>query len=396
MQQTISLIHMTSVRRKLTIFSIAGLLTILSFITHYTSPSSMHYEESHWQQRLELHQSHPAFKARPFTTNFVLLIKNAFGLSHRTAFFILHFLLLIISGPVFYCFLSRLGFDFRPAIWGMIIYFLSLPVFMAHFDPVYTWSDFWVYIFIPLSFIYLLQRKYIPAILAFMIAMMARETTLIFLPVWFLFAYSHEAGKPARPVTACIAILILSVSLRFIIFGTESVSLHSFVEFNFNNALRSSDTIFSLLVSLGFVWALGLFQLFSTPQHDFENYHLIRFGVAVTASGFILSTLLLAQARETRLFFPSFAFLIPLTLIYFSDHAKKLHLAWRSISAPKRIVFLMLIMGISWGIVRMIFPEFEFRTWKDGNRVMLALHLAVTLIMVLFQSRLFRPPTHQK
>jgi hypothetical protein len=349
-------------------------LTAVSLVAHITSPSSFHQPEENWKARVIAHQNYPAFKVRPMTTGIVTELHRIFGWSYKTAFFAMQFLLMLVCGPVFYHFLRRFDFAHGYAMGGMIIFYLSLPVFMAHFDPVYTWDDFWVYLMIPLSFICVLRRFTIMAVLTLAWAMLARETSIIFLPIWFILFRQIEHGRPARPVLYILLALLLVAGFRSIM-AAPAPAVEFKLGYNFAYPLRTSDTIFSLLVSLGFLWPIGLYQIRPGAESSSGYLGLFRWGAAVTAIGYVVSTILFAQARETRLFFPPFVFFIPLALLFIRDHADAARSLWRRTRAGLTIVTMICLLATSVVVTVVAFPGFDFRTWHDGNRLFFSLHL---------------------
>lgn len=378
------------VRRRITVWAVALFLTALSLLVHITAPSSWHQSEDNWRQRMEMHRANDAFRARPFTSAMVEILHDATGWSYRFAFFILQFCLLLISGPVFYTYLRHLAFSFRESLWGMVIYQLSFPVFLAHFDPVYTWSDFWVYLMIPLSLACLIRRWWIPASVLLAGAILARETTLIFVPVWFLFVFRRSKGGLTRAVILSAAALALFAAVRYVMIRTFGGELVYQLPFNLENPARATDTIFSLLVSLGFLWPVGAYQAFRKPSAAHPYSRTIRFGAVLTAVGYIGSTLLLARARETRLFFPPFIFFIPLFLVYFRSRAAVVQEILRRFSPWSLGTILIILMAFSMILSVLLFPGFEFRTWHDGSRLYFGLHVMITLSLLMTH---YRRPT---
>lgn len=328
---------------------------------------------------MEYHQTNPAFIVRPFTTGLLVFMHDTLGISYRASFFSLQFLLMWLCGPALARYLKDLGFSLKMTLIGMTIFYLSLPVFMAHFDPVYTWSDFWVYLMMPLSFSCLLRKNYLPAILAMSLALLTRETSLIFLPLWFFFIYRAENRRTVKPLVLTLTAVVLWLIIRLTLSGAATGNLEYRLAFNFDGFLRSSDTVFSLLVSLGMMWPIGFYQILRGAAADIAHYDLIRYGALVTAGGFIVSTLLFALARETRLFFPPFVFFLPLTLVFFQHHGYTLGRLMKRYRFWQVAVILSVIIGISLVLASLLFPEFEFRTWKDGNRILFGLNLAVTI-----------------
>jgi hypothetical protein len=376
---------MIHAKRNILVWTLAAGLTLLSLVVHLASPSSMHQTEQNWDERVTLHQTEPAFTVRPITTAIVVFGHDTFGLSHRTAFFSLQFILMLLVVAVFYYYLHALAFNHREALTGMLIFGLSLPVFLAHFDPMYTWSDFWVYLCIPLSFLLTVKRWWFPAVMSFVVAVIARETSAIFLLPWVFLIADVRKKEWYRVLWLPVAAVIIIAVIRFFLFTTGAFSgnLEYKLAFNFESFIRSRDTLYSLLVSLGFLWPVGIYELVRVRSSSYRHSNFLRFGASLTAITFVTLTLLFAQARETRLFFPPVIFFIPLVLIFVrSIHSYLAAIMYRL--GKVRISVLLLILFIAaQACALLVFPDFDFRTWKDGHRIWFGLHLCATIIFVL-------------
>ncbi len=374
------------------VWIVALVLTVLSLTSHLTAGSTLHQDKEMWQYKVSVHQRVHAFQVRPLTTSIVVALHDHAGVPFRTGFMVLQFMLFLLCGPVFWYFLRILGFSPAYSLAGMIIYLLTLPLFLAHFEPVHTWSDFWVYLFVPLSFTMAMRRRYVVALITIVLALMARETTFLFLPVWFLFIY---AGRDRRYTLAAGLTLLaaaLFVGARLWFFGRITAPPEADFQFNFENYLRGSDTIFSLIVSLGFVWVVGLWQVFHRARLPIRFYNLIRFGAIFTAAGFVSSTILMARARETRLFVPPVIFLLPLILVYVQERAARIKSILRRLPAWTTALGGVALLALGIWAAKLAFPKFEYRLWPDGNWTYLGLHLAlIALFLIVELSRLGAP-----
>jgi hypothetical protein len=265
----------------------------------------------------------------------------------------------------------------------MAAFLLSMPVLMAHFEPMHTWDDFWVYIFVPLSFGLALSGRNVLAALAMVVALLSKESVILFLP--FLFIASYQSATKSKSASGFISAgigIVTYVLIRLVLYGTETAAPYDCLIFNFESPLRSSDTIFSFLVSLGFLWVIGIWQVFRKGGNDY--YNLVRWGAVITVIGFIASTILYGHARESRLFVPPALFLIPLALWYVQG-------SWRDwVGYLKSNLRMKIVLGIilflfSVFAVSYIFPAFEYRTWPRVNRLYLAGHLWVVVMFVIFE-----------
>lgn len=374
---------MTDSRRHIIVLALAATLTILSLVVHLAGPSSIHQPEQNWHDRVSLHQTEPAFTVRPITTALIVFGHDTFGLSYRAIFFTLQFILMFFAVAVYYYFLRTFDFTHGYSVSGMLIFGLSLPVFLAHFDPMYTWSDFWIYLFIPLSFICIVRQWWLPAILSFIVALLARESSILFLPPWMMIIATSRSKSWKKGILPAMAVLTGAIFLRLLLRGVSTGHLEYKLAFNFESFVRSRDTIYSLLVSLGFLWPLGIYQILSSRHVSHPFYPVIRFGAVYTGVFFTLTTLLVAQARETRLFFPPAIFFIPLTLLYISTSRSVIIGIIRRLGYFRLWAIILTLVVVTQLITLALFPDFDFRTWKDGNRIWFGLHLCLTAMFVM-------------
>lgn len=359
-------------------------LTLLSIILHATSPSSLGDSEQIWQERLTYHLEHNALNVRVLTSGWLLFASDNLGLSVKTSFFTLQFLLLFLSGIAFWYYLKVLGFSTFLSRPGMIIYFLSYPIMLAHFEPIFTWSDFWLYLFIPLGFALSWKKNYIFATLFFILSFFARETTVVFYPLWLYLIWLNENKKLNIKLLYPIFALIVIALMRVSFFNASSGQVEWKLWFNFENSARSSDTIFSLIASLGAIWVLGLIAIKTTLKSNLILKRFFIYGALITVPVFFISTLLVAQARETRLFFPPYIFLIPLTLIYFDQNKYSFQKFFERFSLLTKIIggIILLIVGIY--LSKFLFPTFEYRDWHDGAWIFLGMNLTVIFVWLIY------------
>lgn len=369
-----------------TVIAFSLIFTSFSILLHYLNPSTLRIiDEDFWQKILHVHQTAVAFKVRPWTTFITSMLHDYAGLPVKTSFFILQFSLLFISGLVFHRYLQMLSYTRKQAFLGTTIYFLSIPVLMAHFEPVHTWSDFWVYILIPLSFIFVIQKKYWWSLPCMILVTMARETSVIFYPLWMLLIYNQSDKQIGKSIALPFVAFLGFLGLRFLMFGITPGDPRLELTSNFETGLRTSDTLFSLSASLGFVWVAGIagISIIKKNKHAFKNF-LIR-GAVITVVGYISSTLLLGRARETRLFYPPFIFLIPLTLSYLQTKTDILKQMFSKAHRLRTIISVLVVLVLSLFISWQLFDSFEYRRWADGNRFFWGLNLAMLLFLGIIE-----------
>ena len=260
---------------------------------------------------------------------------------------------------------------------------------MAHFEPIFTWSDFWIYLLVPLSFAPACERRYGLSVACMAIALLARETTLLMLPWIYFFA---QSGRPSSKLSAAVAVtasLLLFFAIRFLVFGPGFPSPNMKLVFNFENAVRTRDTLFSVFVSLGFVWVVGLTHAFLQLRTGETTRRTLAWGGVVVSLGYLSSGLLFGQARASRLFAPAAIFLVPLTLDYVRHNAQSIRSSLKPLIRRWWLgsITVILVVGGAPVLGKILVPSFEYRAWHDGNWGYLGVNLALVAAFIYFDVR---------
>jgi len=383
-----------SYRQSIAVWSLAALFCLLSLVAHLTAPSSARESEIDWQERLEYHETVPVFAARPFTNDALGLLHEHLGFPVRESFFAVQFLLLFLTGPVLYRYLVRLGFSHGYGTGGMAAFYLSLPIFMAFFAPNSTWSDTWMYLFTTAAFLFTLRRQLIPAALLMAAAIMARETSVLLLPFWVMLAAESRSRPWTRVLPYAFSAVILAVLARTLLIdvplGDPGWEFHhrlGLLAYNFDGFARSRDTLFSLFTAFGAFWVVAPYQALRGKSEGLIGVRAIRLGTLWLLPAFTVITVVLMYARETRLFFPPFIFVIPMVLAFIREHRDAIE---RLRIGPWPAVNVLLLVGLiaaCIAIATALLPSFEYRDWQDGNRVLFGLDLALLVLFVIIVMR---------
>jgi hypothetical protein len=304
-----------------------------------------------WQGKIDLHRSLYPFTIRYFTTYSTLFLQKLTTLSIRESFFIVQFCLAFILGPVFYCFLRRLKFN---RVWsniGVFIFFTSYPMMAAHFEPVHTWDDFWTYLFLILSFSMIVKNRFL------------LSTAKIF--------YS------SLPV-------IIFGSFLALVWQDPEPKRFELIKFNFENALRTRDTLFSVYISFGFLWLTSIMTIFKLAGREKDKItRLIFWGGVITLTINTIITLFFTFARETRILFPPFVFVIPLSLLILEPVHKYFR---KTLPRLKRVLLLIVFHALMIGGVYLawvIFPYFEYRQCADYCREWAGINFGIIIMLIL-------------
>jgi len=374
-------------------YAIPSLITIIlltvSFILHFKScGSSMSSPSDIWQGKIDLHRSLYPFTIRYFTTYSTLFLQKLTTLSIRESFFIIQFCLALILGPVFYCFLRRLKFN---RVWsniGVFIFFTSYPMMAAHFEPVHTWDDFWTYLFLILSFSVMVRNRFLLSAICFTLACFSRDQALIFYPVFILalFLFGEEKKLQAKIFYSSLPIIIFG-SFLILVWQDPEPKRFELIKFNFENALRTRDTLFSVYISFGFLWLTSIMAIFKLASKEKGKIiRLIFWGGVRTLPINIIITLFFTAARETRILFPPFVFVIPLSLLILEPVHKYLG---KTLPRLKRVLLLIVFHALMVGGVYLawvVFPYFEYRQCANYCREWAGINIGIIIMLILIYS----------
>ncbi|UCD16809.1 MAG: hypothetical protein JSV44_10165 [Candidatus Zixiibacteriota bacterium] len=360
-------------------------VTISYFLQHDWCESAMVQSEEIWQRRVEVHLSEYPFSSRYFTNYATLFIHRVLPLPFRESFFTLQFLLAFLLGPAFYFYLKQLGFDRAVSKLGLLLLYTAYPILAAHIQPVFTWDDIWVYLFLALAFGFN-ARKNLPAgAVFFLLASFAREQTIIFYPVYVVSIRLFCKDKRIRELILYMLLpLLIYLPFWLGIHVRRGVDPFDHLHFNFEHALRTSDSIFSALVSFGFIWfasAAGIIRL--SRKHREAADRFLYWGAIYAIPISLAVVFCLGRARETRLFFPLYFLLVPLTLYYLQAAARFVRTCLRG--WPRHIILLSILVfaGIGPFTGGLVFPNFDFRVCAEFAQNWIGIHFGLILGMLL-------------
>jgi hypothetical protein len=344
--------------------SVSLVVLVLSFFLHLKwCGTTMAHSEKIWQDMLHFHLSWYPFSVRYFTSYPVLIMHELFSWPVRESFFILQFSVAFLLGPCFYRYLRTISFNQYQSYLGTFLLLSSYPILCAHFEPVHTWDDFWAYLFVTLALTSVIQRRLGPGMVFFTLGCFAREQTLLFYPVFImaaaLFVKDTSAGKKALWLMLPLAIYGI---FTVIVWEAPEPKRFRLIYFNFEQALRTRDTLFSLFISFGFIWfAAALHLLRSARREKTAVERLLSGGAVFIAPVTVAVALFFTLARETRILFPPFVFLIPLALGELTSVWYFLRRKRRLINYITMVVLGGILMAVGFYLGKRLFPGFEYR-----------------------------------
>ncbi|UCG61179.1 MAG: hypothetical protein JSV52_12745 [Candidatus Zixiibacteriota bacterium] len=345
----------------------------------------MQMEPAQFSRLLEVHREVYPFARRYPVTTFITLLTDL-GLTTKSAYFTIQYTLTVLLGLTFYRYLLTMGFHRVRAHLGLFLFLTSYPILAAHIAPIHNWDDLWTHLFMILSFTDALTSKPGRSIIWFTVACFAREQSFILLPALiFVMRLTDQRLSRRRLVTiAATPILVYGIFLVWDWHAPRFDRLTLIVK-NFANPLRASDTLYSLFISFGFAWVTTLIGL--THRGRSSTGRLLFWGTVLSLPATVIFTLFLTNARETRIFFPPFLFVIPICLmvvrgIYDNLRAKVTgpEIAWVTVIA-------VLLMGVGITLGYLAFPEFEYRQCPNFHRQWAGVHFGLILCLMAYTLR---------
>ncbi len=364
---------------------ITVVLLVLSVLLHLKwCGTQMVSPESMWLGNLQYHLDTYPFSIRYLIAYPLLFLNNYFSLPVRESFFVIQYTLAFMLGLAFYRFLRILEFNIRWSNIGVFLLIIAYPIFCAHFEPVHTFDDILAYLFILISFSYILMRKICLGAIFFLLSCFAREQSLIFFPIFLLVVIWFIKDKSfSKKLIYVFTPLVIYLIFYWIVWEPSNPERFQLIIYNFENFLRARDSIYSFFISFGFIWMASfvfLWRLLKTKKTQISNF--IFWGTILSVPSTIALTFFLTLARETRIFFPPFIFLIPLALWELSF----LNSALKNLLIEKRIILYSInaavLLAIGFYLGFQIFPSFEFRNCTETSQYFAGFHFGVILIMM--------------
>jgi hypothetical protein len=368
-------------------------LTVLILLVNMNLRTQLAEDEAMWQNRLELHQGNPPFSLRPFTSAVTGFLSEQYGLSLRDAFVVGQYPLVFALLWSFALFLKRLMFSIRQQLYGMWALALSFPILCVHFIPNFSYDDLWAYIGLVWMAYCLVAGRLFLASACLLFAALSRESVLIVFPAFFVFR-----GREIS-LRTCLLAAVLPVALylayRLMLYPEIRSGRFTRLPVNFADAGETRQTLHSLFVSFGWLWFAAGAAIRNYLKSGIRqiNRHVRSLSVSALIVGLSCVTLTLAAAlaRETRLFYTPFVFLIPLAVF----HLENIRPAMDRVKNRGRLwlVWLLAIMILAASVLLsiLIFPSFRYLPMLDFHRVYFAFNLALAvMVLTMTNGRLSR------
>jgi hypothetical protein len=379
--------HPKSVATDRSELPVAASITIvvvgLSFFLHWKwCGSDMQLSEALFVEAHEWGLATYPYSIRPFLAYSIELLTRLFSLEVKTSFFVIQFSLAAAIGLSFYYYLRQLSFSIGWSRLGLFLVLSAYPILAAHIEPMHTRDDLWAHLFMILALLSLLRSRMTAGIVWYTLAIFAREQSLLLFGAFLLVAWLRCEKIPRRRLVLLSLLPLLIYAVFYAITWQEPDPVRfSLIQFNFENHLRTSDTLFSLFISFGFMWLAAPASIGAGKSN--QAFRLLWLGAILTVPATVLLTLFLTNARETRILFPPFVFMIPLTVmtlqkVYYEIRPRlsTMHLVIIGLGA----FALLMAGGIMLGEV--LFPEFEYRRCPNFQRLWAGIHFGLIFSLI--------------
>ena len=276
--------------------------------------------------QIRYHQEFAPFARRPLTSLLIEGSSGTFGVTLGESFVLVNLLLLFVSGILIYIISLKLNATKGQAIFNQVAYFLTFSIIFAFFPPVFSYDEPLQYCLILLSILALIREKWLYYVPLFLLAIIARESTLFLLPgLAIIFSGFSLKSKNMWNfgIKRKLLLLFAPMPLYVIYLGiflwatgiwkeTSEVAANRLSCYfqNFGTYASSLESIVSFFLVLGpglyFLYMSHKSKIFSALEKKYVQAFLL--AVVINTPIVMVATL----AREARLFALPLIFLWPL------------------------------------------------------------------------------------
>ncbi len=305
--------------------------------------------------------------------------------------YVIQYFLALVIGLLFHNFLRKLEFSPSWSLFGVSLLMLSLPIAVAHFEPIHTWDDFWMYGFTILTFTVMLNRRWLLSSLFFTLGCFAREQMFLFYPVLLMVAWDYRKETNWRRMTLAMLLpVVVYGSYYLLMYEPSGHQRWSLITYNFANSARTADSTISVWNAFGFLWIPAIVGAFKTWKLRKNSIGRLCLRSAVIAVPLTLGLgLFFTFVRETRILFPPFIFVIPLAVYAIRDGWSKLPQILSDWFWTKVIIAAGFLIFLGIQLANLLWPEFEYGATTKLRRDFAGANigLGILYLIFLFQTR---------
>ena len=373
--------------RTISITVLAFVITSLILALNFNTRSMLSWEDERFERALVEHENNPPSSLRPITSRMMRALVESSSVSYRTAFILTQYPALFVMLLCFGLTLHKAGFDHRRQTYGVLIAGFAYPVLCAHFVPNFTWDDIWAYLGLVWFLYFLLDKKLYAAALALAFAAMNRENALAALPAFYFFRDTQDSQKGAalkQWIAPALIPLTAYIVYRLWLYPDALPGRFTRLPVNFTDLERTRQSLYSLFVSYGWIWTVCALGYLRAIGHRCSTPAKLAHSALWVGMLGVLVTLVAASARETRLFFISFVFVIPCALLAFGGICSEGSAApyVRIIRSWRFVTIAALTFALSVALSIWLFPRFEYLPMLDFHRIYFALNLTLSILAI--------------
>ena len=235
------------------------------------------------------------------------------GLTSQFGFTILSCLFILVNYWIIVNISQQLNRSTDAHKWISIFYFGSFPILFAYLGGIFTYEEPIQYFFLFMTLYFILKNKIFISTIFFTLALFSKETSILFLPVFFYFSKNNRNEKRYL-IYLILSVVAYIISVQLLIPEVIQIKLYDFTrttrfygwQHNFATWQKTSETLFNILFVLLIPFILyQKRQIIKTQRLKWFNYGF-NFLVIVNTTLVCLAGL----AREARLF------MLPLILFW--------------------------------------------------------------------------------
>jgi len=282
----------------------------------------------------------------------------------------------------FYFYLRVLDLSSTAAFIGGLLFLASPPVLLAYKYPVYTREDPLAYFLVLLGLIAVFKSKAMWVSVISAVAALTRETTLI-LPLAYVLASRDPWSKK---FLVCLPPLLAVVGVRFLL----GFAAYDPFEGSIYNLQTPGQTLAFLFCAFGVLWLPYLIRMQDKWREG--NFASYAWQVLVATGPIILilvlgTQIVLARAREIRISFLLFPWVIPLALDWFRANGERLRALVFQIGFWVTAITILAILSLTILYFHLTDPElmrYYLADFKNGYWLAVGdIHLSATLAIFL-------------
>ena len=386
-------------------------LTLLCFLVHFSDQSDSMLNDfnrvvsnEYLTSAVEFHKSLPAFQKRPLTTFLINETVLRTKISIGTAFIIVNFLFLFISGVLIYHISLLFDKSNKMAIGNIIIYFTSFSILFAFFPPIYTYDEPVQFCLLLLSLISIYKEKWWRYIVLFSLSLIARESGLILLPgLMLIIIYKDGTFSLKTSINKenlfkfgylTVSIVVYFIFLR-VFLEQNDISQESKSDFrdrlsHYYLNVQNQKHAFESLISFFLVLGLTLYLLFNGVKKkitSLNKYSMYVRAFLITVIINSMVVLLTTKAREARLFVIPMFFIWPIFTKLFYEDMKLLISVKYYISTFRKLNYVAFFAFLNILNYILSFKVYE-TTVGDPNENYFNEYLFITIFLILTHATL--------